>query len=41
MRNQESWLPLLLMLLPVLTSWVIYGAEVLMLRVRYELKRRM
>lgn len=39
MRNTEYW-ALLLMLLPVLTSWAVYGVETLLLRARYELKRR-
>ena len=40
MRNYESWLILLLVLLPVLPLWFGFLTEIAGQRIRYEIKRR-
>jgi len=40
MRNVSEYWALALVLLPVLASWLVVVAEILLARVRYEIKRR-
>jgi hypothetical protein len=40
MMNYQDWTALLIVLLPALIAWFLFGVEVAATRFRYEMKRR-